>query len=267
MASQSNERYLGEPVFGVTYEGRVRRTAISKLSIPRHAKKKGNDIAAIMKRMLDRDAYSLLDGDGLTATFFSLDAAIAKAEKILKARLMSSDITKAQEESARKYLKSLGTKAGRAAILSQSLVDRVEIPLLNKDRRLGKSERFPTEYFRPGERVYGIVTPDAHHSVSPGWRPHPYFVLVTKVETVCYSPRWPGKVYYRLVDTHYSIQHPRLCATKEEARQKMAAIFAKETGGVLDPQKVMFINVSVEKAAHDKTMKAIMKSVNSRPMY
>lgn len=273
---QSEELYLGKPVFAVTLEGEIRRTAVERLAVPQRPDPQRikqledefgkSDILPLMHRMSStRSAYSVLDRSlEFSSFFFSLGEAITKAKAILRKRLESPDITKAQEKSIRKYLATLDTKAGRDAILAQPLVRKSEVSYLVKDRILKGGGRFPTEYFRPGERVYGIITPSTHHCVNPEWRPHPYFVLVTRVEEVSYSPSWPGKVYYKLADTRYSIPHPQLCGDEEGARQRMVAIFSEETGGAILPRRIKFIDVSEEKRAHDEMLRRIVASVRSQ---
>ncbi len=262
--SQSRDGlYLGKPVFGVTHEGEIRRTAVSSLHTPyRPGRGVGDELSAIMDHALACGDYSVLDGS-LGRTFFSLDEAIAEAKKVLNARLGSRDITRRQEERARAYLSKLGTKAGREEVLTQPLVEKCVAGFMGDRILKREDEKFPTEYFRPGERVYGIITPGTHSCVSLEWRPRPYFVLVTRVDGVSYAPQWPGGVYYRLVDTHYTIPHPHLCGGEEEAREKMTTIFSEETDGVIPPERIKFFDVSAGKRAHDEMLKKIVESVRA----
>lgn len=256
MASRSSKRYLGEPVFCVSREGNVTWTVVSELALPIRSKRKGSDFVSLTYRMLDREPYSLLNGGG--AHFFSLDTAIDEAEKVLQARIENPDLTKTQEQAARGYLAKIRTDAGKKEILDQSLVERSKI-LPISDRVLKKGEQFPTEYFKPGEKVFCLVTPETHYMCSPDWRPHPYFILVETVAKVSYSPKWPGSVYYGFTHTRYNFSHDLLCSDEVQARKKLQKVFAKQTGGTIEQDKIKVIEVSVEKKSQDGWMKEMIK--------
>ena len=265
--------YLGKPVFGVTHEGKVRQTAIGRLAVPRRPDPQEvkqlegeygeGDILLLMHRMANtQPEYSVLDSNLRDAKlFFSLDEATTEAQKILEARLGNLDITGREKEWIRIHLTRLGGQGWREEILAQPLVKRGDTCFI-EDHILGDGQ-FPAEYFRPGERVYGIITPDTHHCVTPEWRPHPYFVLVTAVEEVSYAPAWPGMVYYNL-GTRYSISHPRLYACEADVRREMTLVFEQQTCGTLHPENVKVIDVSEEKKAHDRFFKEIVENARTR---
>ncbi len=95
MSTVDPVRYLGEPAFYVRPDGRIVRTVVNVLRIPR-------------ERL---EPYSFLSGSsGYECHCFSLTEAVAAATEVLKQYLRRGDITKSQEQDARDYLASIQTE-------------------------------------------------------------------------------------------------------------------------------------------------------------
>ncbi|HVW71596.1 MAG TPA: hypothetical protein VHB93_00380 [Candidatus Paceibacterota bacterium] len=216
-----------------------------------------------MDRVLDQDAYELLNGMHLWH-FFSLDQAIAKARSVLRKRIVHKDTTQAEVAKARKVLKRIETASFKKQVLAQPLIEKHRCFSLLPDRALGKNETFPAVYFRPDDEVFAVISPKTHYSMSPEWRPHPYFILKERVTKVSYAPRWPDRVVYQFSHTNYSIPHRQLSETLEDARRKFVALFEKETGGTIVPSKIHVIAVSAEKKARDQSRRVMLREMMDR---
>ncbi|MGH7175438.1 MAG: hypothetical protein ACREGR_03725 [Minisyncoccia bacterium] len=249
------ERYLGEPAFIIRDNGEILRTAVSEIDCirVRHLEPESAN-----KRKGAEYRYQLLNGSS-NRHFFDFEGALEVSEKALKEVVRNKNATKAESKAAEKYLGRLRTEKLRQEILSQPLIEGAMLGGFISARTLGKNETFPTNYFRPGQTVFALITPSTHYRTTTPWRPRPYFVLKTQVDKVSYGPRWPGKVYYNL-GTEYSIQGNHLYATESEAREKLTEIFAQQTGGTIKPEKIVCIPASVEMQVNRKLMEDLFKS-------
>jgi len=242
---------LGEEVFCVQENGRIVRTAISEVGESDPSRIFGGS-----RRKPSGPGYALLNGSS-GPHFFALDQAISAAERTLHTRIASDGITKAEEQKARDYLKSLRTAAFEEALRAEPIVEGAKLSGFIPEKRYRKDPVFPTEYFLPGQAVYAIITP-SDHDTGYRWRPYPYFLLKTRVEKVSFSPKWEHNVFYG-IGSSYTVQHSRLCATLAEGREKFAKIFSKETGGTIAPDKIRCVSVSAERVARKKQMEALFK--------
>ncbi len=248
----SKERYLGESVFCIGGDGRITRTVVSALSVPRNSEKKVagdgsvGDLFAGMDAMLDRVSYSLLNHhDG--RYWFSLEDAIRDAIPILEKYMERTDISRSIVESTREYLAMIQTGEGQGAILSQPLIEGSR-GVFQRAAPINPDMMFPSVYFKPGETVFCLITPATPYTLVPAWRPHYFFILETTVIEVRYAPSWPARLWYQLEGTHYHCSHGALARTEAEARMRLAEVFTAETEGTIDPTKLNLVPVATEAA-------------------
>jgi hypothetical protein len=219
-------RRIGEPIFAVQREGKVVLSAVKSLT---------------------KDGYeSFSDSFDTYAQFFDFDEAAVAAEKIIHQIIEAGECSINEAASLREYLSQLRTPEFRAEVLNQDLVEGRQLNGVIPAKVLGKEIIFPTDYFLPGQTVFGIITPKMHSS-NPEWRPRPYFILKTMIEEVGFSNAWPGNVYYHLKDTAYRLNHENLFPTEKTARETLVKVFAEETGGNIALENIQVIPSLVEK--------------------
>lgn len=233
------KRRIGDEVFCVDRAGVIMRTAVKEVGL--------------------EGRYSLLHETG-SQHFLGIDEALGGSEAILKELLKSDDITKRQEADIAERLRNLRTEETRTAILSQELEMGSQLHGIVPKRGLDPATVFPSEYLEPGTDVFGIVTPDTHNTMSPAWRPHPYFILATRVLSVSFSPVRPGGLYYRLEGTWYSFASDRLFAAEEDARKGVVAVFEEETSGTILPERVRVIPAGEEMGRMKATVDTIISA-------
>lgn len=236
--------YLGQIVYCVMRDGKIRRTAIGALSI---------------------DGYELLDCRDALVHAFTFEAARIKANGVVHQLLKSPDLTRREEALLREYLILLGTDAHRLEVQTQPLTQRHKgllgliLPGTKEVQTL--DIEFPTEYFKPGQTVYGLVSPLTHPGRLPmSSLPRPYLVLVVVVERVVIAPVHTGLLFYHFKDSNYSFSTAALFATETEAREALAKLFANETGGEIALENILVYPAYSESEARRKRIDAAMKS-------
>jgi hypothetical protein len=230
MTKVKTDRRIGEQVFVVQSDGCILRTAIKSLST---------------------DGYGLLlNKKG--QEFFSFDEAIKEAEDTIKRLIDSGDMTRNEENILRERLSLLRTSSSRVEVLNQDLIQGSQMMGMLPERSLGAEVVFPTDYFVPGQKVFGIVTPTSHSILSPAWCPRPYFVLMITVREVSFSDKWPRNLYYSFEKTHYRFNADCVFPDRESALQAIVKIFAEETGGSILPENVEVFSSAEEEAEYNR---------------
>ena len=171
MATKLNVVHLGQEVFLLSAQGEVIRTMVA---------------------LIWKDGYSFLNGSGsFNAHWFSFNEALSAADDHLQRR--SARLRKELRSLAHRR-KALVTGEYRESVAStpQRVVDPRDIENRFRTKKL-KKVCVPEAYYSPGKIVYVAITPASRHHQDV-YRPYPYFVLETKVTSVCFTP--DGKAHY-----------------------------------------------------------------------
>ena len=242
MTEVKTARRIGEPVFVVLSDGNIIRTAIKSLG---------------------KDGYGLFSSKG-GKQFFDFDEAVDAAEQTIQRMIDSGDMTRKEEAALQERLLLLRTPDFRGGVFIQELIQDSQMMGLSPERSLGNEVVFPTDYFLPGQKVFGIVTPMSHYIMSPGWRPRPYFILKTIIEEVSFTDKWAGNLYYRFGSTHYRFAYNRIFGDKEAALQCMMKVFAEETGGTILSVNVPIFSSEEEEAYNKRQFDAMIGRTSIR---
>lgn len=216
MTKIATTRRIGEPVFVVESGGNIVRTAVKSLT---------------------KGGYSIF-ARASGKRFFDFDEALDAAEQAIQAQIDSGDLTRNEEGALRDKLPQLRTPEFREAVFGQELIQGSALMGFIPEKSLGLEVDFPTDYFLPGRKVYGLVTLKSHYSVSPGWRPRPYFILEMTVQEVSFGDVHVGNLYYSFAQTHYRFPSDHVFGTKQAALQAMMKVFAEQTGGTILAENV-----------------------------
>lgn len=227
MTEVATARRIGEPVFVVQSNGNIVRTAVKSLT-------KG-----------DYGTFARASGQ----QFFDFDEALGAAEQAIQAQIDSGDLTRNEENTLREKLSQLRTAEFRESVFGQELIQSSGMMGMVPEKSLGQEVDFPTDYFLPGKTVFGLVTASSHYTMSPGWRPRPYFILKMIIKEVSFADAHVGNLYYRFAKTHYHFPRDYVFGTKEAALQAMMRVFAEQTGGTILPENIE-IHTSAEEEAY-----------------
>lgn len=174
MATKLNVVHLGQEAFLLSAQGEVVRTMVA--------------------RIWKDGCYSFLNGSGnFHPHWFTFEEAVSAADDYLQRR--SAKLREELRTLARRR-KVLATESYMQSVASspQRVVDMRDIGNRFHTKSL-KKVRVPEAYYNPGTVVYVAITPGTEH-YQEVYRPHPYFVLETKVTGVCFTP--DGKAHYTL---------------------------------------------------------------------
>lgn len=231
-----SKRYLGEPVF-VVLPGAIRRTAIDQVS---------------------QNSYHLLKYDG-NPHFFSFEEAVFAEMEVLQSQLGNDEITLKELQRLREYAERLHSDEYRAEVLAQKLERGPQLMGMIERVTYEEDPVFPKGYIEPGTWVYAIVTPRSHYSLSPGWRPKPYFLLRLKIAAASFAPAYQGALHYRLQNTHYHVHADDLFKSLPKARNALVQRFAEETGGSILPENIVVFTTMQEKRWEHDMMEQLIK--------
>ncbi len=98
---------------------------------------------------------------------------------------------------------------------------------------------------KKGDKLFAVITPGTPGSCSRTYRPKPYFVLETTIEEVRQRGGEDRRLY---VDAPFLLKPGRVCVDLDEAKQRLVKIFAEQTEGALEIEKVRLVSADEHKA-------------------
>ncbi len=239
---------LGQIFYCVTSQGEIVKSAVSSIS--------GADHFDFLDRSLDDQHVQ-----GFNDPQHAIDCAQCIVREHL--RLVNDAVRDSKACVLQARLDYLNDAATPAALAAQPLVMKPRFGVFRSDGQscVVSEDEFPQTYFVPGQHVYALITPLTHYTFSAQWRPRPYFILPCVIKKTSFEPRMSSKLHYDLKDTHFSISPSRLCETIEEARTRLAQIFADETCGSIAEQDIPVFSTQHEKEADKANAKETIKSL------
>lgn len=227
---------LGHIVFLVRDDGLVARSVVNSVGLEGRF--------SILEHSY-RPAHSMFaDARGIALAL--LKKKEAKAEDVLKSIRAQIELVNSSdyEEAVMKepYVKSSTTFIG--------------------DQKIDAEFPAPATYLEPGTTVYAVITPKTHNMMHPHYRPHPYFVLESKVKDAVLAPN--GKIFYHL-QSYYAPQD--IYPDVDSAKKKLVEVFSTQTGGTLFKQEVKLVTYQEEKSVEAESSRKISEQPRSIKMF
>ncbi len=255
---------LGDKFYSVDDKGLVTVGMVGEISLKRNVSK--TSLLFSNPYETDHDITYKIYGKHGPNHFTEPTEAIAEATKILRKILQRGLDSKKLEEDLRLRLERYENSQGAVVseLLEVKTVIKKSIPLVVSRNNITRYDMstVPTEYFYPGTRVWGIVTPRTHFMTTPRIFPDTlYFILDTVIESASLTQQGT-KVSYRTFGSR-SVK-PRdnlLCLDLETAQKRMQEIFREQTPGeIRDVSKIPILTKEDVAEAERKRTDAIIKS-------
>lgn len=223
-------RRLGDIVYILTNEGVLIRNAVGQVSTD--------------------GSYALLNED-TRKHFFDLEEALHAAEVLIQYRLAHETLADTIRSELSGRLALLRDPACVSLLATQPIQVRqptLAPTFLSKEPALPEPA-FPAKYIEPGTPVWMIITPTSHVNHIRYWRPKPYFLLSTVVSEVSLRFMLGYRVKYNLSGSNFPADTHRMFTDEQTARRHMQALFAEETGGVIEQDAISVFTAEEELAA------------------